>query len=129
MSSSLPVSIKAVLFTSSGEVVLLRNERDEWELPGGRLDPGESPEGCLVREISEELGISAKVGAILDSYVFEVIPGREVFIVTYACSITGELTPKVSHEHVDWALFKPDALPANLPAGYRRSIAKALAQS
>jgi hypothetical protein len=34
-----PVSIKGVVFID-GRVVLLQNERDEWELPGGRLEPG-----------------------------------------------------------------------------------------
>jgi 8-oxo-dGTP pyrophosphatase MutT (NUDIX family) len=37
-----PVSIKGVL-VEAGRVVLLENERDEWELPGGRLEPGEPP--------------------------------------------------------------------------------------
>ena len=36
------VSIKGVFATPSGEVVLLMNERDEWELPGGRIEIGES---------------------------------------------------------------------------------------
>ena len=49
-----PVSIKGVL-VEAGRVVLLENERDEWELPGGRLEPGEAPETCLVREFAEEL--------------------------------------------------------------------------
>jgi mutator protein MutT len=122
---NLPVSIKAVLFTSSGEVVLLRNDRDEWELPGGRLDADESPEQCLVREIAEELGVTAAVGAILDSYRFEVLPGRHVFIVTYACTVLGAFSPTVSHEHSAWNVFQPEALPANLPQGYRRSIQSA----
>ena len=41
-------------------VALLRNERGEWELPGGKLERGESPEHCLVREIQEEHGRAAQ---------------------------------------------------------------------
>ena len=55
-----PVSVKGVLFVG-GDIVLLKNERDEWELPGGRLEAGEEPGLCLVREISEELGIDVKI--------------------------------------------------------------------
>ena len=46
-----PVSIKGVL-VEAGRVALLENERDEWELPGGRLEPGEAPETCLAREFA-----------------------------------------------------------------------------
>ena len=46
-----PVSIKGV-FVEAGRVVLLENDRDEWELPGGRLEPGEAPETCLAREFA-----------------------------------------------------------------------------
>ena len=49
------VSVKGVFCAPSGEVVLLMNERDEWELPGGRIEIGESSTECLSREIREEL--------------------------------------------------------------------------
>ena len=120
-----PVSIKGVLRTPDGEVVLLLNEREEWELPGGRIETGESSAGCLVREIHEELNLAVVVGALLDTYLFEVIPAKHVFIATYNCTLTGLFTPSVSHEHKRIGLFPPQALPANLPDGYRRSIESA----
>ena len=45
-----PVSIKAVVEVD-GRIVLLRNERDEWELPGGKLEAEETPRECVEREI------------------------------------------------------------------------------
>jgi len=117
-----PVSIKGVMFDPAGAVVLALNDRNEWELPGGRLEVGESPEVCLAREFKEELGVDVSVESLLDTYLFEVIPGKHVFIVTYGCKLRGQYMPVVSEEHVRIEAFHPAALPANLPSGYRASI-------
>jgi 8-oxo-dGTP pyrophosphatase MutT (NUDIX family) len=77
-----PISIKGVLIEDS-KVVLLENERGEWELPGGRPDTGEQPVMCLKREFAEELGTQIHVGLIVDCWNFEVLPSRHVMIVTY----------------------------------------------
>lgn len=116
------VSIKGVLRAPGGEVVLLMNERGEWELPGGRIEPGETPAECLVREIKEELDLDVTVGALIDTYLFEVIPGKHVFIVTYHSALAGTFNPSISDEHSRLGLFRPDALPDNLPRGYRQSV-------
>src|SRR5471030_873452 len=120
------VSIKGVLQSPDGLIVLMLNERDEWELPGGRIELGETAPQCLAREIVEELDVEVRVGEPLDSYLFEVIPGKHVFISTYRCKLLGGFVPTVSHEHKEIGLFDPAQLPANLPKGYRDSINKAL---
>lgn len=117
-----PVSVKGVLFDPQGRCVLALNDRDEWELPGGRIEIGETPETCLAREFHEELGIAVEAGELLDSYLFEVIPGRHVFIVTYACRCDTAFAPRLSEEHLRVDAFAPSALPENLPDGYKRSI-------
>jgi 8-oxo-dGTP pyrophosphatase MutT (NUDIX family) len=122
-----PVSIKGVMLDPAGAVVLALNDRNEWELPGGRLESGESPDVCLAREFKEELGVDIKVESLLDAYLFEVIPGKQVFIVTYGCSLQGDYVPVLSEEHLQIDTFPPAALPANLPSGYRASIERWLA--
>lgn len=117
-----PVSVKGVFSAPSGEVVLLMNERDEWELPGGRIELGEDSLACLAREIREELSLDVTVGAPLDTDLFEVVPGKHVFIATDICTLNGGFEPRISHEHTRIGLFAADALPANLPDGYRASI-------
>ena len=117
-----PTSIKGVLLLE-GKVVLVRNSRDEWELPGGRLESGEDHAQTLVREFAEELSVSVRVGAPIDSYLFEVIPGRHVFIVTYGCSLVGDFQPVVSDEHTEHCLWPVERLSElKLSAGYRNSI-------
>jgi 8-oxo-dGTP pyrophosphatase MutT (NUDIX family) len=119
---SFPVSVKGVLIDGT-EVVLLENERGEWELPGGRLEPGEHPPACVAREISEELGIEVAVEDILDCWLYEVLPGREVVIVTYGVRRLDAGEFRISHEHKrigHFAISELDRLP--MPEGYRRSI-------
>jgi len=70
-----PVSIKGVLLVDNDKAVLAMNDRGEWELPGGRIEVGEDPETCVQREFEEELGVKVFAEQIIDSYLFEVIPG------------------------------------------------------
>jgi 8-oxo-dGTP pyrophosphatase MutT (NUDIX family) len=122
-----PVSIKAVLVID-GQVPLLENERREWELPGGKLEPGESPRACLAREVEEELGIEVEVGPILDSWLYAVAPGVEVVIITYLCFARAAACDlRLSAEHKRLGRFA-GAHVADLvmPQGYKRSIRQAL---
>jgi 8-oxo-dGTP pyrophosphatase MutT (NUDIX family) len=68
-------------------------------LPGGRLDPGEDPATCLAREVAEELGADVAVEAILDSWVYEALPQREVLIVTYRVRRSNQRAIRISDEH------------------------------
>jgi 8-oxo-dGTP pyrophosphatase MutT (NUDIX family) len=122
MSHRFPVSIKGVILRE-GRVVLLRNERDEWELPGGKLEPDETPEACLSREIDEELGLAVTPEAILDCWVYEPLPGAYVAIVTYGCVELEQSEAVLSDEHRDLGWFPLQALDGLwMPDGYRQSI-------
>ncbi|MSP88132.1 MAG: NUDIX domain-containing protein [Alphaproteobacteria bacterium] len=117
-----PVSIKGVI-VHDGRVVLLRNERQEWELPGGKLELSESPTACLAREIAEELNISVEIDAVLDSWVYAIAPGINVLIVTYGCRVNGLGGMAISHEHKELATFAlHDVAELNMPPGYKASI-------
>jgi len=124
---SYPVSVKGVV-VQAGRVVLLRNDREEWELPGGRLELGETPEQCVAREITEETGWRVTTGPILDSWLYFIDQvQRRVFIVTYGCALAAgqdDVAAVVSHEHKRVAMFQwheVEDLP--MPQGYKRSIA------
>ncbi len=116
------VSVKAVLRTEKG-FVLLWNERNEWELPGGRLEPGESPQEAVQREIEEELNLRVAVGGILNSWIY-VVNGSPVFIVTYAIpEHVFSADCRISHEHKKIGFFQRQEVAAlPLPQGYKASI-------
>jgi 8-oxo-dGTP pyrophosphatase MutT (NUDIX family) len=119
-----PTSIKGVLLVT-GRVLLVKNPRNEWELPGGRGEAGEDHARTLRREFVEELSLEIAIANPIDSYLFEVIPGRHVFIVTYGCTLAGEFGPELSDEHTAHCLWPIERLSElNLPLGYRRSIEK-----
>ncbi len=127
-----PVSVKGVV-VRSGRVLLLHNERQEWELPGGRLEPGETPPQCVAREITEESGWQVDTGPILDSWLYRIdqierVDGveRNVFIVTYGCHLRPgqeDVDPVLSHEHRQVGLFtQAEVAGLAMPTGYKASV-------
>ncbi|MFB6557513.1 NUDIX domain-containing protein [Streptomyces sp. NPDC056400] len=131
-----PVSIKGVALDREHRVLLLRNERDEWELPGGRLEIGpagggssaadSSPAQTLERELAEETGWRVTTGPQLETgtWIYQPIPGRRVLILTYGCIVhTPDQKPVLSHEHKELGLFHRDEVPElTMPDGYKRAI-------
>jgi 8-oxo-dGTP pyrophosphatase MutT (NUDIX family) len=126
-----PISIKGVLI-QDGRVLLLLNERREWDLPGGRPDRGEDHHAALRREVLEETGLAVEVGAALGEHLFEVLPGRFVRIVAFACRLVTDGHAVLSAEHLE-VRWLPVAQLADgmidghrLPAGYLAAVRRAL---
>lgn len=127
------MSVKAVL-DAAGHVPLLYNERDEWELPGGRLEVDEEPEMTVVREVKEELDLDVQVEALVDAWTYRpATEPRAVLIVVYRCELLGEPSRpdlRISSEHRSGAWFAINEITKlQMPAGYKRSIARALARA
>ncbi len=123
------VSVKGVA-VQDGKVLLLENERNEWELPGGKLELGEDPAGCVVREIGEETGWQVAAGPLLDCWQYHIGPGADVLIVTYGCDVLSDCAPVVSDEHKQAGLFSLAEVPGlAMPDGYKASIAAWFARS
>lgn len=91
MEPSLPTVVAAGVVSREGRILVTRRRagahlEHRWEFPGGKLEPGESPEECLAREFQEELRVRVKVAGILD-VIFYRYPDRHVLLLFYACEL------------------------------------------
>ena len=128
------VSVKAVVEVG-GRVPLLRNERSEWELPGGRLELGEELEAAAEREVQEELGLSVECRALVDAWTYRPAGSTgTVVIVVYDCALRSPAPATqslmLSPEHSDAQWFEVRSLAAvEMPELYKRSIRRAASRA
>lgn len=122
-----PMHVAAAVLFQDGEVLVARRapgfrHAGSWEFPGGKIEPGESPETCLARELAEEFGIAVRVGEPVarSDYAYDFATVR---IHAYRVEwISGEMVPR-DHDAVAWAtpseLAEYDLLPADIPIAER----------
>jgi 8-oxo-dGTP diphosphatase len=100
------IRVAAAIIEKNGKLLLAKRKkndplRDKWEFPGGKIEADETPEQCLRRELQEELGISARVGAFICSspHRYEHIA---IELLAYkVVSFEGEIRP-VDHDEIAW---------------------------
>lgn len=73
----------------------------KWEFPGGKVDPGESHENALIRELQEELGIIVQVGRALRPVVWSY-EKKWIRLSPFFCCITGGDLQPLEHEKLTW---------------------------
>lgn len=79
--------VVAGILEQNGKMLICQRQEHQphglkWEFPGGKVEGGESPEGALARELSEELGIKAEIGAEWMSYEF-IYPGKKPILLRF----------------------------------------------
>jgi 8-oxo-dGTP pyrophosphatase MutT (NUDIX family) len=108
ISEMFPVSVKSILIDDQ-RVLLIKNERDEWDLPGGKIEKNYNVIETLIKEVKEELNITIDNYNILQvqKYLFRK---QEIIVVTYFSEITNEDPIILSFENIDYQFFSYDKL-------------------
>ena len=89
------IEVSAALIFHAGKLLITQRHAQAhlgglWEFPGGKREPGESFEQCLVREIREELGVDIAVGALFEEISHDY-PEKSVRLKFFLCElIAGE---------------------------------------
>jgi 8-oxo-dGTP diphosphatase len=114
------IEVVAAVLHSDGEYFATQRGYGEfegmWEFPGGKIEPGESREAALKREIQEELGIDISIGELLCTTEYDY-PSFHLTMHCYLCSVeAGEIELR-EHKSAQWlsgkALDTLEWLPAD----------------
>lgn len=99
------VRVVAAIIIENGKVFATQRGygefKDGWEFPGGKIEPGETPEEAIVREIKEELDTEVEVIELLDTVEYDY-PNFHLSMGCFICKIkSGDLVLK-EHEAAKW---------------------------
>lgn len=116
------LQVTAAIIRKDDTILICQRAKDDdaglmWEFPGGKLEEGETPEQCIVREIKEELELDIKVNGIFAESEYHF--NRPVHFTFFEAEITGGIMKCNDHEAALWApvntLRNYEFLPADLP--------------
>ena len=106
MEKSFKLSVKVVIRHNNGRLLLLkrssncRSNAGKWDLPGGKIELGESFDRALLREVAEETGLSISLQRVVGTARRELADTKVVYLIMEGYLVTGKL--QLSEEHSDY---------------------------
>jgi len=110
-----PVTVVAAILEREGRILICQRRRGDrfelkWEFPGGKMKPGETPQQALVRELGEELNVSAQIGEeIYRAHHRYPEMDRDLELLFFAAVLGPEPITNLAFEQILWA--EPKQLP------------------
>jgi 8-oxo-dGTP diphosphatase len=102
--------VAGLITAADGRVLLTQRRADQslplaWEFPGGKMEPGESPEQALARELREEIGVQAQIGRVWD-VLFHAYETFDLVMLVYHCRLApGQVVRCVQVNDAVWCQF------------------------
>ncbi|MFT4307785.1 MAG: NUDIX hydrolase [Candidatus Woesearchaeota archaeon] len=100
------IAVKAFVVKDERLLIIKRRSNDPhkpgvWDLPGGRLEPGEDPYKGLLRETKEEAGIEVEIRTVMNVHHFVRDDGQAITMLIFLCTANSEEV-LLSEEHTDY---------------------------
>lgn len=97
--------VAAIIFDEQGRIFATQRGygewKDWWEFPGGKIEPDETPQQALQREIHEELDTSIEVGELLRTIDYDY-PNFHLTLHCFKCKLTDSHITLLEHEASRW---------------------------
>lgn len=100
------LTVRAIIKNEKDELLILkrhplsRTDPLKWELPGGKVEPGEDFDKAIIREVKEETSLDGELGQLFEAVYDESPHKRTVQVIMNIENVTGDV--EISDEHVDW---------------------------
>lgn len=116
------IVVAAGIVSQNGKIMLCQRKPEDklglkWEFPGGKLEPSESPQRALERELREELAIETRTGRIFDVH-HDTASGRDILVLFFRSELISGEPQNVECNAVHWVeparLTEYDLAPADL---------------
>jgi 8-oxo-dGTP diphosphatase len=130
--SNVPINVVCAIIERNGKFLAAKRSNTQshpgfWEFPGGKIDPSETGEQAILREIKEELGIEIAIREALPSVTY-TYPGKTIALHPFVCTIQSGNPKALEHEEIIWVdnttYSNLNWLPADISvlANYKKSL-------